>query len=145
MYDDFAPLSQVQRANCAILADLLESLPDNKVRMNRWAATRNECGTVGCALGWAAMSGQFPGLEWGVCRWGDFSDSPEWATTLKQAEEFLKDDEGEAVPIVFGGKSDWQSAGEEYFGEKTLCKVFLKSKSRKPTVIKRLRNLAERG
>ena len=82
-----------QRKNRLHLADMLENrIKDTNFDM---AMFSNHCGTIGCALGIAVMSGEF-GYGWRDC------------TAVKN-----------------GRFVDWDDAGADLFGEQTHDDVFL--------------------
>jgi hypothetical protein len=57
-------LSNVEIGRLRALADLLDDVPPNRFDLDGWAVQLNEgCGFAGCAVGWAAHSGIFPGLR----------------------------------------------------------------------------------
>lgn len=80
-----------QRKNRLKLADMLEyRVRDDQFKMITWT---NECGTVGCALGIAVLSGEFEGLGW---------------------NRFFKNS---IRPVVRGHFVDWEYAGLNFFGK----------------------------
>lgn len=87
-----------QRANRLALADMLEHrVTDEQFDMSSWT---NDCGTVGCALGIAALSGEFNGLGWN------------------------RDHLGGIVPVIAGHLQGWNSVGCALFGFEALDEVF---------------------
>lgn len=95
--------AQKQRRNRLHLADMLENrITDDNFNMGDWT---NHCGTVGCALGIAIMSGEF-GYGWNKNRHG--------------------------VPIAVknGKEVYWCDAGDELFGYKTYQDVLLRTERR---------------
>lgn len=88
--------SAQQRANRLALADILEHrITDAQFNMCSWS---NDCGTVGCALGIAALSGEFAGLGWNN-KYG-------------------------ARPVVGGKLRWWEDVGPAFFGAKAYSNVF---------------------
>jgi len=109
--------------NCDTLADLLEHhIPDKHHLQSTWfEASANECGTVGCALGWAARMHIIPGLQ-------------------HRRHEIM---EAAIVPCVNGRVSTWHDAGRAFFGENVWANVFRNGWISKKEVIRRLRRIAE--
>lgn len=88
-----------QRANRLHLADMIEHrVTDEQFDMTRYA---NECGTVGCACGIAALSGEIDGLGWN--RNGD----------------------GKLLPVVDNRLTDWNAIGIAFFGRRAFTDVFI--------------------
>lgn len=57
-------LSNVEIGRLRALADLLDTVPAERFDLESWAVQLNEgCEFAGCAVGWAAHSGIFPGLR----------------------------------------------------------------------------------
>lgn len=100
-----------QRKNRELLADFLDNdMNDKQFNMGTWARPAdNPCGTVGCALGWAAMSGMIPGLGWNYNP-DDMHKRPAYR---------------DIVPIVGGKVQDWDDVGAAFFGETTHHNVFI--------------------
>lgn len=87
-----------QRKNRLHLADMLENrIEDKNFKMDEWT---NDCGTIGCALGIAILSGEFEGFRWG------------------------KDDFGFPIPVKRGKAVSWNTAGEDIFGCRAMQDVF---------------------
>lgn len=104
-----------QRKNRLALADMLENrISDENFEMKSWT---NKCGTVGCALGIAVMSGEF-GYGWIPPRRG-------WETTGR--------------PVKNGVIYEWNEIGQDLFGEKSY-RVFYNTDPRsRQQVAKELR------
>ena len=58
-------LSNVEIGRLRALAVLLDTVPAERFGLESWASRTvgSECGFAGCAVGWAAHSGIFPGLR----------------------------------------------------------------------------------
>lgn len=99
-----------QRKNRMVLADYLEErVTDAQFDMSNFCngvPIGNECATVGCALGWAALSGLIPGLSWNR----PYKDSP----TME--------------PVVAGKFRAWDDVGPHFFGYKAWSDVFINPK-----------------
>lgn len=118
------PLSNQQKAaNCIKLADLLERLTPEQHRQEIFI---NACGTAGCALGWAALSNKFPGLQW---------------THDRDLEGFSID--YLQVPVVNGNVSNWLDVSAKFFGLESWA-IFGNSDHSRETIIESLRKLARR-
>lgn len=99
-----------QKKNREALADFLDNtMNDKQFDMGSWAKPAdNACKTVGCALGWAAMSGIIPGLSWNY----DPNDMDK-----KPAHR-------EIVPVVGNKVQDWEDVGPLFFGDTAHFDVF---------------------
>jgi hypothetical protein len=87
------------------LADILENrIEDKNFDMSSYT---NECGTIGCALGIAVLSGEFG-----------------YRATLPT------DDTGIWDPVKRGKITTWPEAGIDLFGETAFYKVFLRDNPR---------------
>lgn len=94
-----------QRKNRLHLADMLENrIEDKNFDMSSYT---NECGTIGCALGIAVLSGEFG-----------------YRATLPT------DDTGILDPVKNGKITTWPEAGIDQFGETAFFKVFLRDNPR---------------
>lgn len=133
-------LTEKQRENCARLADILKDVPKRAFHMGTWAhATedeRNHCGTVGCAMGWAAMSGRIPRLQYAAFNIHDTGRYYFTALADVAKADYLE-------PVLDGKSSSWASAGYELFGGDTYDYVFIGKYRRKGDVIRALRRLAK--
>lgn len=90
--------TEKQKKNRLKLADMLEHrVTDKQFNM---ATFSNDCGTVGCALGIAALSGEFKELGWNRDRYGKIS------------------------PVVRGTFQEWDRVGAAFFGKATMDDVF---------------------
>lgn len=147
-------VSKTQKvANCKALADYLETVPDKNFDMDTWLQVKNSsCGTVGCALGWAALGNIIPGLQWGVKREAydpkTGSIRVTWAKTLRTANKWLsgKSPSGAHVcdvPIMEGKECDWDDAGATFFGEATCHGIFYNTQLSKAEAIARLRKVTK--
>ena len=128
-----------QRENCRILAtEILPGVPDSAFNMSTWARpARNECGTIGCAMGWAAMSGRIDGLGW-CAPDGGFSG---WAKDLSELTDF------HCINPAIRHRRQWKVAGwgeaaVEMFGRDAWQQVFTHGFLTKSEVIARLLKLA---
>lgn len=142
--------TKLQRENCAKLADLLETVPAKQFDMSLWASfdpdsqpeAGHSCGTVGCAMGWAAVSGQFQdqGLSYGL-QFDDSEGQTRWALTRHEVNKGYKD--GYEPECIFKGELiDFDDAGLEVFGEQAVNDVFLCIKITQKEAVTRLRLLA---
>lgn len=117
-----------QADNCDTLADFMDALPNEKHKQEVFCqvSSETECGTAGCAMGWAAMSGLFDGLQYGVER-----DSRGQPLSL-------------TFPVVNGARGhNWLGAGDMFFGEwASRHRVFARSVLSKNEVVLRLRQCA---
>lgn len=92
-----------QRKNRLKLADMLEHrVTDEQFNMETYT---NECGTVGCALGIAVLSGEFCGLGWNQ-------------TKMQYVHGSY------IFPVIDGRRAAWWEAGELFFGERAMNLVF---------------------
>lgn len=92
-----------KKQNRMKLADIIEfRLTDKQFDMGTYAEETN-CGTVGCALGWAALSGEIEGLGWAGSRHNIF-------------------------PVVEGKEVYWWQAGQQFFGTRTFDRVFINNR-----------------
>jgi hypothetical protein len=85
----------------------------------------NECGTAGCAMGWAAMSNEFAGLQY-----------------CQQVTRF-----GHRMyyePVVNGRISDWTDAGQMFFGPEIEHGIFSRVNLGREAIIEELRRSAAR-
>jgi hypothetical protein len=111
-----------RRANCAKLADIMEGLRPGQHKQDAFAVhmpgpdNPNACGTAGCALGWACMSDQFPGLQY-------------------MAEPRFK-------PVVNGKREELSNTAVSYFGANAWLAVFVHGDLSTREVIRRLRAIA---
>ena len=108
--------------NCERLADFMERLPAEEHNQGRYA---NPCGTPACALGWAAFSNLFEGLQFGVKPAGYPGGYP---LTL--------------LPVINGGRFDWDKTGRYFFGRAAETRVFDNPSLSKRKVVARLRDVA---
>lgn len=104
---------EVQAANRQKLIEILEKVPPEDFAMREFAERKeeHECGTVACALGHAAISGQFEGLSFA------FVERP----SMIYPNEMLP---AVATALVDGGEVDWDVVGVSYFGRKVTWDVF---------------------
>lgn len=143
-------LTKAQRRNCGKLADLIEtSIPENRFYMGTWCEYDHECGTTGCALGWAAMSGQFEGLGVKYHRFNYETGKTREATDCKGLRNLVrlsenKYDELDADPTLNGKSVGWNVVGEKYFGKFTYDYLFTGpgTSFNKAQVVEHLRTLA---
>lgn len=90
---------QQQHKNRRALADIIEHrLADKQFNMAKYA---NDCGTVGCALGVAALCGEIEGLGWN------------------------KHPTGGLHPVANKQALDWHEAAKVFFGTTTGRDVFM--------------------
>lgn len=125
--------------NCRRLADMLEHrVKDEQFNMRHF--TKN-CGTIGCALGLAALSGEFrdQGLGWHpVRKTVGMNCIPETMAAFNKGK-------AEAMPTLHGCIVYWEEAGEEVFGEKAFNSVLLCTNPRsRQQVANELREVADR-
>ena len=109
--------------NCERLADYMERLPAEEHDQSRYA---NPCGTPACALGWAAFSNLFEGLQFGV----------------KPSKADPASDPLIMLPVVNGGYFNWDDAGRYFFGMAAETRVFDNPDLSKGEVVARLREVA---
>lgn len=115
------------KANVLKLIEIIEVIPAKQFNMRLYSGSQRQCGTIGCALGWAAMSGEIPGLGWSSLT-GDADHS--------------------VFPVVNRERSSWSNAGEEVFGWRAdnvfqMCDRVIYSQSSKGQVISRLQEIAD--
>lgn len=98
------------------LIAIMEALPEEKHRQSIWGRYLDNdprpeaCGTSACALGWAALSGEIPGLS---CK------------PNEKFHECMKFHEFK--PVLDGHEADlsgWRFVGERCFGPVTQERVF---------------------
>ncbi len=109
-------------SNCEKLADFLEGIPESNHCQRAWFADTHlgDCRTVGCALGWAVMSGIFPGLQ------------------------YAQPDPLTIVPIVNAKARSFDfDIGEDFFGLAVYERVFLRTRLDKEETVHALRKLAK--
>lgn len=137
-------LTKEQQRNCLKLADILEQhVSDKQFDMGTYGRADNVCGTVGCALGWGAMSGMIPNL--GYCA-SYVNDNGEdiYVTSVKEMDQ----DAGfDLQPIWFqDGKAhqvEWEEAGCHFFGDDVQTYLFSAGRQQsRSRVAARLRNYA---
>lgn len=101
--------------NCAKLSDILEKLPARQHDQRRWASTdEHTCRTTGCAMGWAAMSGQIENLSSEV-------------------------EDGRVYCLSDGKEVSWDAAAIQHFGPAVYHQVFLDLESNKKDIVRQLR------
>lgn len=117
--------------NCEKLARIITSQQAIHFDMGDWGAKspEHDCGTVGCALGIAAMSGQFDGLQYRI----DIRAYVDLKSTNHQNIE----------PVVNGHTYNWFSAGETFFGRAAYHKVFVGDYTSRRSVARALRECAK--
>ncbi len=117
-------------ANCRKLANYMEKLPDQLHVQGTWAHSDttepNVCGTPACALGHAAYSNEFPGLQFGIN-----------GTACSGYQQIID-------PVINGGRTDWETAGMYFFGQDAQDQIFNAGHWTKNEVVNRLRRLADR-
>lgn len=118
--------------NCETLANFLESKPDEAHNQSVWTRPDDEapCGTVGCALGWAAMSQIIDGLQYALMSSACATDD------IFARRQF--------VPTINGREAGWDEAGRAFFGQRVLNQVFLSTTLDKQQTIDTLRAEARR-
>jgi hypothetical protein len=105
--------------NCLKLARILETQVPDKYFDMRIYAEQYDCNTIGCALGWAAMSNQFPGLQY----------------------QLLPNHE--VQPVFNGETCFWPNVGPLFFG-KAYYGIMIDTSARSPKqVAKELRQWAK--
>lgn len=109
--------------NCERLAKYMERLPEEDHNQARYA---NPCGTPACALGWAAFSNLFEGLQFGV----------------KPSSADPAGDPIKLLPVINGGRFNWDSTGRYFFGAAAETRVFDNPSLSKRAVVSRLREVA---
>ena len=111
-------------ANCDKLADYMSALPSSKHDQSYYAHDSGDAyGTPACALGHAAYSNEFPGLQFGV--------------------EYQYLDTADIRPVINGGRTHWDTAGTYFFGSTAVEAVFRLSRPTKREVCRRLREIAK--
>lgn len=116
-------------SNCEKLADVLERVPYDKHKQHTWIrnGAKNHCGSSGCALGWACMSDEFPGLQ--------YTYDPRNPNTYRPTINGLVPDD----PDVY----EWAMAGSTFFGDAVTDTLFSNSSWEKDDLIKYLRGFAK--
>lgn len=114
--------------NCEKLARIMERLPREKHDQGELCNVdvQTGCGTSGCALGWAAMSGKFPGLQYGLSR------------------DALGKPTGYAFPVINARRNIWDTAGSSFFGRKATNEIFASPILTRGTIVQRLKAEAKR-
>lgn len=155
-----------QRENCGKLADFLEQKfsgsdnfqmhnwvyqPTDAKSLSKWergGVSSNECGTVCCALGWAAMSGQFEdqGLSYAVRGFLDLhkpltDEDYVIARTTHEETQLLRN--GYTPEATVDGKIvEWADAGIKLFGEHATANIFYHGGILGREAVRRLREVA---
>jgi hypothetical protein len=138
MSKDRNGLTERQRNNCRILAEeILPDVPDKHFNMEHFSDEgpkdrTNFCGTSGCAMGWAAMSGRIEGLQWCAPK----RKGEGWATTLRDADLEL------AEPFYDDKQGSWGDGADKFFGMAASNYVFSATHINKAAAIRRLLVLA---
>lgn len=121
--------------NVEKLVKLIRDLPPSvEFDMGTWGEVavdgrKHSCGTVGCALGTAAMSGKFPGLQYRL----DLH-----AFTDRGLSPFASID-----AVVNGRNTLWFEAGSKFFGDEVWYSVFTNDyEADKASVVAKLRSYA---
>lgn len=121
--------------NCYKLAELMRNLPRERHEQRHWGMTdeveidrssntvRYGCGTAGCALGWATLSGQFEGL----------SERPSLFGTGPTA----------TIPLSNGQETSWRDVGRTYFGHDAWLYIFSNGDIGRDTIVSRLTEYAD--
>lgn len=120
--------------NCDKLANLLELIPDEQHDQANWIVKAPECGTVCCAMGWAAQSRQFEGLKpcnaVGKCE--------------RTVKNFGRISVKFSIGVTLNGqRMDFENAGAMLFGREVVRDVFMRIDASKKKTIKYLREYAE--
>jgi len=124
-------LTARQRENCRILAEeILPHIKNSNFDMSDFTYTptvptaearKHHCGAVGCALGWASMSGKIDGLSYALVGY-DENGERVYLTDTKGG------DFNHAVPLTRHGskwvRKQWRDIGERFFGHTTYNNVF---------------------
>lgn len=89
--------------NCRRLIGILKALKPGQHTQWQWIGDppSNECTTAGCALGWAAMSNHFPGLQW---------------TTDAMMGRIYAGAQYETSAVLNGRVESWRNAARKVFG-----------------------------
>lgn len=111
-------------ANCRTLAAIMRRLHDEQHEQRVWVLgnLNTPCGTRGCALGWAAMSGEIRGLQYSY---------------PKGTKQGLS-----VYPVVNGERDSWIHAGVKFFGARACQYIFSNGELSKKGIINRLNALA---
>src|SRR5882757_4896101 len=102
-------IAQVKKDRLLMLANLLDTVQENQFNLVTWGAEERHynkylfglikietgCGFSGCAMGWAAQSGIFPGLTW-----NNRSNFPYGSIMYRDSDSLLY--EWPAVKNLFG-------------------------------------------
>ena len=111
------------REHARLLADKIEQVPASRHYQAMWTScTESECKTTGCALGIAVLSHLLPGLQF---RYGR-------THTRRPTID----------PTIDGVRTDWETAGIEYFGSYVFRWIFEHPHLSREQVISRLRTYA---
>lgn len=120
--------------NCFKLANLLKHVPKDAHDQGSWMEgnSRHACGTSACAMGWAALSGQFEGLSHALTPINPRKDRHDSREIDRAIAE-----EGEVCTL--GGKEMYIfEAAEELFGSQVTHYVFYDTERNKARTIKAL-------
>lgn len=117
------------------LIRIMKSLTPEQHHQEIWAEDnhRSPCGTSACALGWAALSEQLPGLEW-----YKFRTDNRGMMYLPQINGGYLGDAATADVNTDTHQMVWEIAGLAYFGDGTFNTVFANPTHSKNRVILRL-------
>ncbi len=139
---------QLWSQNCIKLADFLEKKPDSSHDQCSWAEPNSDapCGTRACAMGWAAMSGLFEGLQYILkAEKRRTKNAASWDTdgvylnalpSEQEADKLLVDYSSiDFCAAVNGKETSFDQAGYLYFGGDVTRSVFFHtSRSKKGTI-----------
>lgn len=92
--------------------EVLAKIPPDRFNIQVFVSTENECGTVACAMGWAAMYPPFVELGFRVARLEKFSTIELWDNEVKWRRYGF-----EAVQVFFGlepYEAAWLFHGKTY-------------------------------
>ena len=130
------------------LIALMGEVDETDHDQNHWAVTHQgaSCGTSACALGWAALSQRFKGLQY--ARVGGH-----WVPTLNGEVTFPMFNGDELTHVskaqlrsglgMEHAASEWGAVGVAYFGESTTREVFYNTSRSKQRVIEKLKDRLE--
>ncbi len=121
-------LTDYQRANCRKLARILKDVPPREFKMSTWITSAFGCGTVGCAMGWAAMSGRF-NFGYGVRHQNPTTRKWSWARNLTEVRNWVNAFPFDLYffPIRNGEVKTWVGLAREEFGDEALIEIFLRT------------------
>jgi hypothetical protein len=140
--------SEEQAKFCDLLADYLEDKPDEAHQQNIWAVPNKKapCGTTACAMGWAAISGIFPGLNYTIkaIQGNTYDHVYLSAFPSRETLRHYNLSSPELACVLDGEVVDFDDAGTEVFGSCVTEHIFGNPDGTRLEVIEKLRFAARK-